>query len=107
MSKKEKLGQEPVFYVGMSKRFYVACMAMQGLISNKRITEPGDHIVKRYPATDRKISAEEECQEQITTNVKMAYMIVDEMLKQKNKYYERLCIDKKKRLREIKRRSPK
>ena len=56
--KDEKLGQEPAFPVesldfgingviaveknGMSKRFYAACAAMQGLLSNPNIKRP-DH----------------------------------------------------------------
>ena len=52
--KKEKLGQEPAFATscenlqsqetwqsGMSKRFYAACAAMQGLISTGKYTENG------------------------------------------------------------------
>lgn len=42
--KNEKLGQEPAFpdsqmsiTTGMSKRFYAACAAMQGILANEQI----------------------------------------------------------------------
>lgn len=63
---KEKLGQSPAFgYAhidpGMDKRFYVACAAMQGLLSN-----PHPNLM--------------------TTNhediVRLSYIFADEMLKQ-------------------------
>lgn len=50
MNNEKKLGQEPAFacmygtsengYLqeGMSKRFYAACMAMQGILVNKSVT---------------------------------------------------------------------
>lgn len=42
MENKEKLGQEPAFPMidvsdGMSKRFYAACAAMQGLLANNNL----------------------------------------------------------------------
>jgi len=53
--KTEKLGQEPAFPVeskeygnvgineiGMSKRFYAACAAMQGLLANTNLTAYND-----------------------------------------------------------------
>ena len=45
---KKKLGQEPAFpkdsfqnqyQIGMSKRFYAACMAMQGLLASGKFAE--------------------------------------------------------------------
>ena len=75
---KEKLGQEPAFPVtenviamanlGMSKRFYAACAAMQGLLSNElylkdaALATKGKNIVR-----------------EIVSN---AYAFADELLKQ-------------------------
>lgn len=67
----QKSGQEPAFasvsdrYIqeGMSKRFYAACAAMQGILSGSPIGGLPD---------DTKI-------------VKIAYDIADELLKQENK----------------------
>ena len=73
MSEKQKLGQEPAFATsadlggeaiyqeGMSKRFYAACAAMQGLLSNSQNLEI-----------------------QNTEVVNKAYAIADELLKQEN-----------------------
>lgn len=82
---KEKLGSEPAFpptremqelapacegyHVGMSKRFYAACMAMQGLLSNQTFMS--------QMASDYK----EDLDRHIVENV---YEIVDELLKQEN-----------------------
>lgn len=72
---KEKLGQEPAFplaepqnefEIGMSKRFYAACAAMNGLMSS---LSPTQEITARLA-------------EQIS---KESYMIADELLKQENK----------------------
>jgi len=58
----KKLGQEPAFpfelikervggaeinwinYKGMSKRFYAACVAMQGLLANPNIKRPSNNV---------------------------------------------------------------
>ncbi len=62
-----KLGQEPVFpttdktnYYGMSKRFYAACCAMQGLLLNSATTYPWKTLCN------------------------MSYELADELLKQEN-----------------------
>lgn len=77
----KKLGQEPAFarpfgevgdtfsesQEGMSKRFYAACAAMQGILSNKRT------LIDQYHP---------ECfPEEIVHN---AYVFADELLKQEN-----------------------
>ena len=69
----EKLGQEPAFpkdsftnqyQIGMSKRFYAACAAMQGLCVGKITYE-----IKKGECVDI---------------VEMSYLIADELLKQEN-----------------------
>ena len=81
---KEKLGQEPAFagyqgeqfsvQSGMSKRFYAACAAMQGLLSN--------------PNTARQIQASHggEVDTEVGYNYicVTAYFLADELLKQEN-----------------------
>lgn len=73
--KEDKLGLEPAFPVvetkniesielGISKRFYAACAAMQGLLANSEITE----IVHRN----------------VSKAIKDCYMLADELLKQEN-----------------------
>jgi hypothetical protein len=68
MTNTEKLGMEPAFpvdgdpYSGMSKRFYAACAAMQGLLS-------GDELVR----TGRRKSE---------SIIELAYKHADELLKQ-------------------------
>ncbi|MDA3854962.1 MAG: hypothetical protein PF569_01790 [Candidatus Woesearchaeota archaeon] len=74
---KEKLGQEPAFPFnfeenvpvdldpGMSKRFYAACMAMQGLISN-----PNNINIHGFNGTNSKLISE------------LSYKLADELLKQ-------------------------
>ena len=69
----QKLGQEPAFpnentefcqdpyCYGMSKRFYAACAAMQGMLANQSVTHIPDEIV-----------------------IKTAYKLADELLKQEN-----------------------
>ncbi len=70
----QKLGQEPAFANGnkntkdsdgtpngMSKRFYAACAAMQGMLANQSVTNVPDEIV-----------------------IKTAYKIADELLKQED-----------------------
>ena len=69
----EKLGQEPAFpcehfpqdstVEGMSKRFYAACAAMQGMLAN-----PNENLVH---TVDSDI-------------VRVAYKMADELLKQEN-----------------------
>ncbi len=78
---KEKLGQEPAFpieemqkntndsgvselvpHLGMSKRFYAACAAMQGLLANRDFNHD------------------------LTAVVKASYDFADELLKQENKH---------------------
>ena len=77
---KERLGQEFAFPIvqerydsnvskfvmevtnkGMSKRFYAACAAMQGMLANQSVTHIPDEIV-----------------------IKTAYKLADELLKQEN-----------------------
>lgn len=65
----EKLGQEPAptcegYHVGMSKRFYAACMAMQGILANS-------HMSTGLSNKDGLIRA--------------SYEIADELLKQENR----------------------
>ena len=73
----QKLGQEPAFactyemrisgqnklcyHEGMSKRFYAACAAMQGMLANQSVTHIPDEIV-----------------------IRTAYKLADELLKQEN-----------------------
>lgn len=73
----EKLGQEPTFPLGaggytpeygMSKRFYAACMAMQGLLSNHVYM---DNLAYKFENGDIEL-------------VKDAYEIADELLSQEN-----------------------
>ena len=77
-----KLGQEPAFasiavkpngltvgYNGMSKRFYAACCAMQGLLAN----ESGFYINETETT---KIS--------LPNKARFAFMCADELLKQEN-----------------------
>lgn len=80
METKQKLGSEPAFpptremqelaptcegyHVGMSKRFYAACAAMQGLLAS------GDYNVKLFTA--KQISQK-------------AYELADQMLNQEDK----------------------
>ena len=82
---KEKLGQEPAFangsknlfdengiLNGMSKRFYAACDAMQGLIMNfpkERMVNDGYIANSDYPEL-----------------IKEAYELADELLKQENEW---------------------
>ena len=73
---KEKLGQEPAFPSknmaratgypeGISKRFYAACMAMQGLLSNHVYM---DNLADKFEDADIEV-------------VKDAYGIADKLLK--------------------------
>ena len=76
MSEKQKLGQEPAFATsadlcgeavyqeGMSKRFYAACAAMQGLLSSSDLNNLQYSFEKVIP--------------------KLAFMYADELLKQEN-----------------------
>ena len=80
MSEKQKLGQEPAFATsadlcgeavyqeGMSKRFYAACAAMQGLLSNSFVNT----VLSQNPEV------------QNTEVVNKAYAIADELLKREN-----------------------
>ena len=77
----KKLGSEPAFpvdgqnaysalhqnYAGMSKRFYAACAAMQGILSGMDCDQMVGHRV-----TDTK------------GIIELAYMCADELLKQEN-----------------------
>lgn len=75
-----KLGQEPAFacitsgsesYLqeGMSKRFYAACLAMQGLLSNSVFM---NYMTQEYfDNTDKEV-------------VRNAYELADELLRQEN-----------------------
>ena len=69
----KKLGQEPAFpknsftnqyQIGMSKRFYAVCAAMQGLCSNPNVIITGDIDLPKF--------------------INSAYMIADELLKQED-----------------------
>ena len=72
----EKLGQESAFPIGydtgydaskgMSKRFYAACMAMQGILSNTNLVDS--------LTADSRIWV-----------VQRAFILADELLKQENK----------------------
>ena len=74
-----KLGQEPAFanrgqiyeptQQGISKRFYAACVAMQGLLSNS--------IFMNYMAQEYSDNTDKEV-------VKNAYELADELLRQEN-----------------------
>ena len=76
----QKLGQEPAFpnentefcqdpyCYGMSKRFYAACAAMQGLLSNPSIGRPQSFA---------DVDGYEEF-------IKVCYSYADELLKQEN-----------------------
>jgi len=65
MKKKEKMNHK-------EKRFYAACAAMQGLLSNKKIFE---NIAKMN---------EEIINQANELIIKMAYQAADELLKQEN-----------------------
>ena len=76
----EKLGQEKAFPLelvrhgsnkGMSKRFYAACAAMQGLLANN------DYIARKLSTFNNKI-------EDTDTIISDAYKLADELLKQEN-----------------------
>lgn len=89
---KEKLGQEPafansetynpnnmeangMFSPGMSKRFYAACTAMQGLLAN---TNTARQLSRQLP----KSASIDDCYVSV---VATAYAMADEILKQENK----------------------
>ena len=70
---KKKLGQEPAFpkdsfqnqyQIGMSKRFYAACMAMQGIMANSnwaesmRITDDWDEYRERVASASFEVADE-------------------------------------------------
>ena len=87
MENQGKLGQDPAFALaafgsgeviyepGMSKRFYAACMAMQGLLAGKYyntlVNSPTNNIEDGFP-------------EPITI-IRDAYVFADELLTQENK----------------------
>lgn len=77
MSENKKLGQESAFpnvetynpnnlecnctfEIGMSKRFYAACAAMQGLISHYGVAFEESHIQKAYYYADELLKQENE-----------------------------------------------
>jgi hypothetical protein len=76
MSKKNKLGQRPAFasqsmnsttinvQEGISKRFYAACAAMQGLLSNAEVTTgtlTGEELIdKCYLFADELLKQEDD-----------------------------------------------
>lgn len=78
---KDKLGQEPAFShacaneqshsieYGMSKRFYAACAAMQGILASPKVF---------YLSSDVTTEAN------LTNKVKLSYMMADELLKQES-----------------------
>ena len=65
-----KLGQEPAFptsaqldgesiyQAGMSKRFYAACCAMQGLISHYGLSYSENHSVEAFKLADNLLEQE-------------------------------------------------
>lgn len=61
--------------MGMSKRFYAACAAMQGLLANPNTA---GQLSRQLPTS----ASIEECYASI---VATAYSVADEMLKQENK----------------------
>jgi len=74
-----KLREEPAFpkqtlpefgQVGMSKRFYAACAAMQGLFSN--------------PDSDTYAIGNGEKTDSFENKIKFCYLAADELLKQEN-----------------------
>jgi hypothetical protein len=81
--KESKLGQEPAFPFdvkigssktnwgkeGMSKRFYAACAAMKGLLSNATIAD----AIRNIPHEN-----------ELKSVVKASYEYADELLKQEN-----------------------
>ena len=79
---KEKIGQEPAFsafqgemhstQIGMSKRFYAACAAMQGMLSSDIIMNTVVDIKTKTLKGFDEIVAQ------------MAYEFADELLKQEN-----------------------
>lgn len=79
MKDENKLGQEPAFPCdvrtmsdsGMSKRFYAACAAMQGFLSNGLIMQDLARMQKDPDINKRNI-------------VSMSYEYADELLKQEN-----------------------
>jgi hypothetical protein len=89
---KEKLGQEPAFpieemqknvndsgvsqmvpHLGISKRFYTACMIAQGIMSNMKLLE--GNVIE---AAKHSIETEEHV-------AKMAFVIADALLKEESK----------------------
>jgi hypothetical protein len=59
----QKLGQDPAFpveyvTVGMSKRFYAACAAMQGLISHYGVEFEESHAKKAFYFADELLKQE-------------------------------------------------
>jgi hypothetical protein len=75
--KNNKLGQEPAFPSenvsdGMSKRFYAACILMQGMLTNMQFLKSNSEV-----AINNKLDADE-------CLVKTAYSLADELLKQEN-----------------------
>lgn len=78
----QKLGQEPAFpncmeinnEYGMSKRFYAACAALQGLLSNPNTAE---QIISHAGIVNAETANAIVCE--------TAYEIADELLKQESK----------------------
>ena len=77
---KEKLGKSPAYPIqinqaylpGMSKRFYAACAAMQGILSNTDLMTKV-HEVSNSKNEDPKLVV-----------IRNAYEFADELLKQEN-----------------------
>jgi len=83
----EKLGQEPAFppsretqelapscegyHVGMSKRFYAACAAMQGILTNQNLSQNLTKGITNNKDANAAI-------------INHAYAVADELLKQEN-----------------------
>lgn len=64
MKKSYQIGETVGIYPGISKRFYAACIAMTGILSNSNLTNNNDF--------------------DIPNAVRSSYQIADELLKQEN-----------------------
>ena len=66
---------QPPYCYGMSKRFYAACTAMQGILSNSSLMES---LSKIYPTW-------KDAPKMKTHLINLAYEYTDELLKHENK----------------------
>ena len=84
MSKEQKhTNTEAQFALqNVSARTFVATQVMNGFLANGSIRHHGgETITRRDPETDRKITAEEEQNEQIAHYTKVSYKIADALIK--------------------------